>query len=231
MSAAAKKALENKAGLVESIKGEELYHRYISFLDFHKQLVGAIADDTMAETEGESRVETTDRIIAASQGLEVMSERLGPSIREYVQYMEKNNIGTKEQRDALREYISIFSVHYKGNVHRLKEAAEKYKKNPANVNAYKHTIRTKRNETTFENHRANVAGLKYGYTSGRDSIDMNRFKKLLITTLPPRWAEKLAPKKNNNNCATKKEGCSIMGGRRRTHKRRYTKKSKTHKRH
>jgi hypothetical protein len=170
-----------------------------------------------------------------------MSERLGVAIREYAYYMDKKEMGTKEQRDALRGYVPIFFTHYKGNVRRLKEAAERYKRDPANINAYKHNIRARRNKTTFENHRANVAGLKYGYATGRDSIDMNRFKKLLIATLPPRWAARLKPNtnvgvgnffgKNNNNCASKPKGCTVMGGKRKTHKRRHTKKSKTHRRH
>lgn len=189
------KAVQNTQGAITSAKADALLSTYQEFKKAHMRLADSITANYVAETNGTPRNSTTNRIITNAQTLSLLSERLSKAIYDYVSYMEKENLGTSDQRAELKSYRTKFKV-YGIKLNTLGERAKLFQKTRG-ANTYKHHKRNK--GTTYNNYRANAVALKWKSTNiGREdiSIVLNQFTELLRQVLPQRYVAKITPVEN-----------------------------------
>lgn len=212
------KALKNTQGAISSAKADALLSTYQEFKRARMRLTDSITANYAAETNGLIRNSTTQGIISNSLTLSLLSERLSKAISDYLSYMEKENLGTVEQRAELKSYRNKFKV-YGIKLGTLADKAKLFQKTRG-ANTYKHHKRNR--GATYNNYRANAVALKWKSTNivPQDiSIVLNQFTDLLRQVLPPRYSAKITPVENVG------VGNLFNGG-----KRLLTKASKTYKR-
>ena len=189
------KAIQNTEGVISSVKADALLNTYLEFKKAHMRLTDSITANYAAETEGITRNSTTQEIISNGVALSLLSERLSKAISDYLSYMEKEELGTVEQRNELKSYRNKFKV-YGIKLSTLVDKAKLFQKTRG-ANTYKHHKRNR--GTTYNNYRANAVALKWKSTNmGREdiSIVLNQFTDLLRVVLPPRYSAKITPVEN-----------------------------------
>jgi hypothetical protein len=189
------KAVQNTQGAISSAKADALLSTYQEFKKSHMRLADSITANYVAETNGSSRNSTTQGIISNALTLSLLSERLSKAIADYLSYMEKENLGTAEQRAELKSYRNKFKV-YGIKLGTLGERAKVFQKTRG-ANTYKHHKRNR--GARYNNYRANAVALKWKSTNeGREdiSIVLNQFTDLLRQVLPQHYVAKITPNEN-----------------------------------
>jgi hypothetical protein len=189
------KALKNTEGAISSVKADALLSTYQEFKKAHMRLTDSITANYVAETEGALRNSTTQGIISNALTLSLLSERLSKAISDYLSYMEKENLGTVEQRAELKLYRNKFKI-YGIKLGTLADKAKVFQKTRG-ANTYKHHKRNR--GATYNNYRANAVALKWKSTNivPEDiSIVLNQFTDLLRQILPPRYSAKITLNEN-----------------------------------
>ena len=189
------KAVQNTQGAISSAKADALLSTYQEFKKSHMRLADSITANYVAETNGSSRNSTTQGIISNALTLSLLSERLSKAIADYLSYMEKENLGTAEQRAELKSYRNKFKV-YGIKLSTFADKAKLFQKTRG-ANTYKHHKRNR--GATYNNYRANAVALKWKSTNivPQDiSIVLNQFTDLLRQVLPQRYSAKITPVEN-----------------------------------
>lgn len=213
------KALKNSEGAITSVKADTLLNTYQEFKKAHVRLADSITANYVAESEGVARNSTTQGIISNALTLSLLSERLSKAISDYLSYMEKNGLGTSEQRGELKSYRNKFKV-YGIKLSTLVDRAKIFQKTRG-ANTYKHHKRNR--GATYNNYRANAVALKWKSTNivPEDiSIVLNQFTDLLRQILPPRYSAKITPVENVGVGNLFNGGRRIMRNKRKTLKKR-----------